>query len=51
MENYKERLSQKIKDYVKSLNRKDNTVYQCNELLIMSCFNKCLEIIEEDEEV
>ena len=37
---------QDIKDYVKSLNTPDNKVYQENELLIMSCFSKAMELIE-----
>jgi len=37
---------QDIKDYVKSLNTPGNTIYHTNELLIMSCFNKAMELIE-----
>ena len=37
---------QDIKDYVKSLNTPDNKVYQENELLIMSCFSKAMELME-----
>ncbi len=42
---------QDIKDYVKSLNRPDNEVYQKNSLLIMSCFSKALEFIEMNSEL
>tara|TARA_R110002012_G_scaffold301901_1_gene502533 strand:- start:314 stop:541 length:228 start_codon:yes stop_codon:yes gene_type:complete len=38
-----------IKAYVKSLNTPENTVYQENELLILSCFAKAQEILEENE--
>lgn len=38
-----------IKAYVRSLNTTDNKVYQDNELLILSCFNKAMELIEENE--
>lgn len=41
-------LSKGIKIYVKGLNTEDNDVYKSNELLILSCFNKTLEIIEEN---
>ncbi len=41
-------VSMKIKEYAWSLNTPDNKVYQDNELLIMSCFNKSLEIIENN---
>ena len=41
-------LSKDIKIYVKGLNTEDNEVYKSNELLILSCFNKALEIIEEN---
>lgn len=37
----------KIKEYVNSLNRPDNIIYQENELLILSCFSKACKIIEE----
>lgn len=37
---------QDIKDYVKSLDTLDNKVYQENELIIMSCFSKAMEILE-----
>lgn len=40
------KIEQDIKDYVRSLNTPDNEVYKNNELLILSCFSKCLEIIE-----
>ena len=38
-----------IKAYVKSLNTPENTAYQENELLILSCFAKAQEILEENE--
>ena len=38
-----------IKAYVRSLNTPDNTVYQENELLILSCFSKAQEILEKNE--
>lgn len=38
-----------IKAYVRSLNTPENTVYQENELLILSCFTKAQEILEENE--
>lgn len=41
------KIEQDIKDYVRSLNTPDNEVYKNNELLILSCFSKCLEIIEQ----
>ena len=37
---------QDIKDYVNSLNTPDNKIYKENELLIMSCFSKTMEILE-----
>lgn len=40
-----------IKAYVRSLNTPDNTVYQENELLILSCFAKAQEILEENEKL
>lgn len=36
-----------IKKYVKSLDLPDNIVFREDELLIMSCFSKSLEIIEK----
>jgi hypothetical protein len=42
---------QDIKDYVKSLNTPDNKVYQNNELLIMSCFAKAIEIVERNAQL
>jgi hypothetical protein len=39
---------QDIKSYVKSLNTEDNKIYKDNELLIMSCFSKAMEIIESN---
>ena len=42
------KISQDIKEYVRSLNTLENEVYRENELLIMSCFTKALEIIEEN---
>jgi hypothetical protein len=41
------KIEQDIKDYVRSLNTPDNEVYKQNEMLILSCFSKCLEIIEQ----
>lgn len=35
-----------IKAYMWSLDRPGNTIYQENELLILSCFNKAMEICE-----
>jgi hypothetical protein len=40
-----------IKKYVLSLNTKDNIVYKENELLILSCFSKSMEIIESFLEI
>lgn len=40
-----------IKAYVRSLNTPENTVYQENELLILSCFSKAQEILEENEKL
>jgi hypothetical protein len=42
---------QDIKDYVKSLNTPDNKVYQNNELLIMPCFAKAIEIVERNAQL
>lgn len=42
---------QDIKDYVNSLNTPDNKVYQENELLIMSCFSKAMEILEANLQI
>lgn len=39
---------QDIKDYVKSLDTPKNKVYQQNSLLIMSCFSKAIEFIEQN---
>ena len=39
-----------IKDYVKSLDTIDNKIYHDNEFIILSCFTKCLEIIESNLE-
>jgi hypothetical protein len=41
-----EKSIKEIKKYVLSLDTKDNIVYKENELLILSCFSKSLEIIE-----
>lgn len=41
--------SRKIKEYVKSINTEDNQIYKDNELLILSCFGKSLEILESVE--
>ena len=38
-----------IRTYVRSLNTPDNKVYQENELIILSCFAKVQEILEENE--
>lgn len=40
-----------IKAYVRSLNTPENIVYQENELLILSCFAKAQEILEENEKL
>jgi hypothetical protein len=40
-----------IKAYVRSLNTPENTVYQENELIILSCFSKAQEILEENEKL
>ncbi len=40
-----------IKAYVKSLNTPENTIYQENKLLILSCFAKAQEILEENEKL
>ena len=42
------RISMKIKEYVRSLDTPDNTIYKEHSLLIKSCFSKALEIIEEE---
>jgi hypothetical protein len=42
---------QDIKDYVKSLDTPENVVYQQNSLLIMSCFHKALEILENNSKL
>ncbi len=43
-----DKIFQDIKDYVKSLNVPDNKIYQENNILIMSCFSKAMEIIESN---
>jgi hypothetical protein len=40
-----------IKEYVNSLNVSDNTIYQENEILILSCFTKAMEICESKLEM
>jgi hypothetical protein len=47
----RDKIIQKIKDYVKSLDTPDNEVYQENSLLIMSCFSKAMEIVENNSVV
>jgi len=42
---------QDIKDYVKSIDKPDNEVYQNNKLLIQSCFQKAMEIVEENSKL
>jgi len=37
----------KIKEYVKSLDTPENEIYKNNDLLIMSCFSKAMEIMEQ----
>lgn len=37
-----------IKEYVKSIDTPENTVYKQNELLILSCFGKALYICENN---
>jgi len=46
-----EKTKNDIKAYVRSLNTPENTVYQENELLILSCFAKAQEILEENEKL
>lgn len=48
MDKIEKKTMQDIKDYVKSLDRPDNEVYQQNSLLIMSCFSKAIEFIEQN---
>lgn len=48
MNEIERKTTQDIKDYVKSLDRPDNEVYQQNSLLIMSCFSKAIEFIEQN---
>lgn len=48
MDEIERKTMQDIKNYVKSLDRPDNEVYQKNSLLIMSCFSKAIEFIEEN---
>lgn len=49
MKNIFEKTREDIKSYVRSLNTPENKIYQKNELLILSCFNKAQEILEENE--
>ena len=46
-----EKTKNDIKAYVRSLNTPENTVYQENELLILSCFAKAQEILEGNEKL
>lgn len=46
-----EKTRNEIKAYVRSLNTPENTVYQENELLILSCFSKAQEIFEKNEKL
>jgi len=48
MDEIERKTMQDIKDYVNSLDTPDNDVYQQNSLLIMSCFSKAIEFIEEN---
>ena len=48
MDEIERKTMQDIKDYVKSLDTPDNKVYQENSLLIMSCFSKAIEFIEQN---
>ena len=48
MDEIERKTMQDIKDYVKSLDTPDNEVYQQNNLLIMSCFSKAIEFIEQN---
>lgn len=48
MDEIERKTMQDIKDYVKSLDTPDNEVYQQNSLLIMSCFSKAIEFIEQN---
>lgn len=48
MDEIERKTMQDIKDYVKSLDTPENEVYQQNSLLIMSCFSKAIEFIEEN---
>ena len=49
MNNIISKIELDIKKYVRSLNKPENIIYQENKLLIMSCFSKALEIIEENQ--
>lgn len=51
MDTTDKKIIQDIKYYVKSLNRPDNKIYQENELLILSCFSKAMEIVEDNSEL
>jgi hypothetical protein len=51
MDEIERKTMQDIKDYVKSLDRHDNEVYQQNSLLIMSCFSKAIEFIEQNSKL
>ncbi len=42
---------QDIKTYVKSLDTPTNKVYKENSFLIMNCFFKAMEIIEENSKL
>ncbi len=48
MDEIERKTMQDIKDYTKSLNTPDNEIYQKNEILILSCFAKAMEFIEEN---
>ena len=42
-----EQILNAIKSYVNSLDTLDNIIYKDNELLILSCFSKSIEIVEK----
>ena len=42
-----EQILNAIKSYVNSLDTIDNIIYKDNELLILSCFSKSIEIVEK----
>ena len=42
------KMLQDIRDYLRLIDRPDNPIYKNNELLILSCFGKAMEIIEKN---